>query len=75
MSTQTYRLHSSAMFHSPGVIKWAINGYAFKDDRESLRNTINGAYPEIPVGAIEKLLTGEVPYKVEDETVVFTVEA
>lgn len=75
MSTQTYRLNSDAMVHTPGLIKWAINGFAFEDDRETLRKTISGAFPEVPAGAIEKLLTSEVPYKVEDETVVFTVEA
>lgn len=75
MSTQTYRLQSHPMIHTPGVIAWAINGYAFEDDRASLRSFITGAFPTVPEEALEQLLTKTVPYKIEGDVVVFSVDA
>ena len=51
---------------------WAVNGYHFKDDRSALMRVMQ-AWP-VPVEALEALLTGAVPYRVEDGTVVFEVE-
>jgi len=35
---------------------------------------IGETFPTVPTPAIEKLLSKAVPYAVEDETVVFTIE-
>jgi len=70
----TYRLGSSPLIHTPGVIAWAINGFHFKADRAVLREIVVGMFPQVPGEAIEQLLTTAVPYTVEGETVVFTVE-
>lgn len=70
----TYRLGSSGLVHTPGIIAWAINGYAFPRDRKTMMKVIGETFPSVPAPAIEKLLSKAVPYAVEDETVVFTVE-
>lgn len=68
----TYRLGSSPMVHTPGLVAWAINGYHFKDDRPALMKVMRSY--DIPDIAIEALLSAKVPYTVDDDTVVFTVE-
>ncbi len=68
---QTYRLGSASMIYAPGVVAWAINGYAFKKDRKAMVNVITSGW-DIPVGAAEALLSKKASYTVEKETVVFT---
>ncbi|MDE3240891.1 MAG: hypothetical protein KGN33_18190 [Paracoccaceae bacterium] len=70
----TYRLGSSPLVHTPGVIAWAISGYHFKRDRPQLAKVIEGTFPSVPAAALHRLLSKEVPYTVDGETVVFTVE-
>lgn len=70
----TYRLGSSSAVHTPGIIVWAINGYHFERDREQLLTIVSCTFAQVPVEAIEQLLSKAVPYTVEGETVVFTVE-
>ncbi len=70
----TYRLGSSPRVHSPGLIAWAINGYYFEDDRPTLLNAIAVTYPGVPRDALEQVLLRKIDYRVEGETVVFTVE-
>ncbi|WP_421408079.1 hypothetical protein [Agrobacterium tumefaciens] len=68
----TYRLGSSPAVHTPGIIAWAINGYHFEDDRPQLRKVIVDTY-SLPETAADQLLSKSVPYSVDGETVVFTV--
>ncbi|MUO72953.1 hypothetical protein [Agrobacterium vitis] len=68
----TYRLGSSPAVHTPGIIAWAINGYHFEDDRPQLRKVIADTY-SLPETAADQLLSKSVPYSVDGETVVFTV--
>lgn len=68
----TYRLGSSPAVHTPGIIAWAINGYHFEDDRLQLRKVIVDTY-SLPETAADQLLSKSVPYSVDGETVVFTV--
>lgn len=68
----TYRLGSSPAIMTPGFIAWAINGYAFEDDREQLLDTVSGGWPSIPREALDQLLSKKVPYQIDGETVVFT---
>lgn len=70
-----YRLQSSPMVHTPGLIAWAINGYAFENDRQQLRRVISETFSSLTADAVHKLLSREIPYTVEDEAVVFTVDA
>ncbi len=68
----TYRLVSSPAVHTPGIVAWAINGYHFEDDRPQLRKVIVETY-SLPESAADQLLSKSVPYTVEGETVVFTI--
>ena len=70
----TYRLSSSPAVHTPGIIAWAINGYAFESDRLQMMNVIGATFPTLPQSALKQLLEKAAPYSVEGETVVFTVE-
>ena len=70
-----YRLGSSPMVHTPGIIAWAINGYHFEADRPQLLKVLTEGFPTVPKEAFESLLRGKTPYTVEDETVIFTYEA
>lgn len=67
---KTYRLGSSEMVHAPGVVRWAVNGYAFTKDRPYLRRVFIDGWG-LPSAAADALLSGKVPYTVEGETVVF----
>jgi hypothetical protein len=66
-----YRLGSAEMVYAPGLIKWAINGAHFEKDRPLLINVITQTWG-VPVDAAKALLLQQVPYSIEDETVVFT---
>jgi hypothetical protein len=59
------------MVHAPGIIAWAINGYAFPRDRKNIRNVIVAGW-QIPEDAAKALLLKKVPYEIDGETVVFT---
>lgn len=69
-----YRLGSNELVHAPGVIAWAINGYAFKRDRKVLRRVVVDEWPGVPDAAAHQLLSGSVSYALDGDTVVFTVE-
>jgi len=70
-----YRLGSNDLVHAPGVIAWAINGYAFRKGRKALRRVIIDGWPGVPDAAAHRLLSGAVSHVVEGDTVVFSVAA
>ena len=65
-----YRLGSDTFVHAPGIIAWAINGYAFKKDREHLEKLMCSTWA-MPTEASKALLSGAVYYTVEGDVVVF----
>lgn len=69
---KTYRLASTEMISAPGMIRWAINGYAFKRDRAIMAKIITEGWPGLTKEATKALLSKSVPFTVEEETVVFT---
>ena len=69
-----YRLGSSPLVHTPGLIAWAINGYHFEDDRPQLLHVITSTFPAAPAEALEQVLLRQIDYRVEGETVIFSVE-
>jgi len=71
---KTYRLQSSNLVHTPGIIAWAINGYAFKKDRKRIREIVSSSY-SLPPAVTDDLLSGNIKYFVENETVIFTVKS
>lgn len=55
-----YRLGSSPMISAPGVIAWAINGYAFPRDRKNMVRIIRDGW-DIPEHAAIALLSCRLP--------------
>lgn len=70
----TYTLQSSPMVHTPGLIAWAINGYAFEADRPAMRKVIGDTFQTLPADAIDQLLSEAVPFTVDNGTVIFEAE-
>jgi hypothetical protein len=66
-----YRLGSTEMVNAYGLIRWAINGAHFEKDVPAIVNVVSQTW-NIPEPAARKLVTGEVPYTVENNAVVFT---
>jgi hypothetical protein len=71
LMTKLYRLGSTEFVHAPGLVAWAINGAHFRKDRAAMINVIEKTW-SIPHIAAFALVTGEVPYTVENDAVVFT---
>lgn len=67
---KTYRLGSCPSVYAPGVIRWAINGYAFKRDQKIMLKFVMTGW-NIPEAAATALLSKAVPYTVDDDVVVF----
>lgn len=67
-----YRLGSSQSVHAPGLIAWAINGYAFERDRATLHKVIVDSWPGVTESAAHQLLSGKASFTVDGDTVVFT---
>jgi len=65
----TYRLLSSELVHTLGIVKWAINAYRFPRDRKVIRKVM-ASYYGLPTHIIDGLLSGEIPYTIEGDAVV-----
>ena len=74
--TKTYNLTSTPLINTPGLVAWGVSGYHFKSDRKAIRRVFVDGY-SLPEAAADALLSGKVPYSVNDEnaTVSFTVPA
>lgn len=68
-----YRLGSNELVHAPGVVAWAINGYAFKRDRAVLRRVIVDGWPGVPDAVAHQLLSGSIPHSIEGDAVVVAI--
>jgi hypothetical protein len=69
MSKRVIRLSSSSFVNTPGLLRWAINGYKFKRDRKYLLKVFVDGYtgPGAPSPeTFDRLLKGLIPYTVED---------
>lgn len=60
----TYRLGSSGLANSHGLVRWAINGYHFPKDRKQMVRVIAESW-HIPAEAATALLSEAVPFTVE----------
>lgn len=68
MST-TYNLGSSSAVCAPGIIRWAINGSKFRQDRIKMIHVVSATW-SIPMEAARALLLQQVPYEIVDNEVV-----
>ena len=77
MNTQTIevRLGSSSFVHAPGVLRWAQALYQVGPPRNQTRAVkVMKSWPaEITTAEWRQLLSGKIPFTVEDETVIFTI--
>lgn len=69
-----YRLLSTPMVHTPGLLAWAMNGYQFEEDQPTLLHIMTSTFEGIPSGVMHTLLAGKIPFQVEDENIIFEVE-
>lgn len=69
----TYRLGSSPLVHAPGLIVWAINAYAFPRDRAAILRVVIDTWPGLPDETARCVLSGEMGYSVEVDTIVIDV--
>lgn len=73
---RTVALGSCEMVSAPGIMAWAINGYAFKRDRKAMINVMKSGWPDAGLTDKEwgKVLSREIPYRIEDGKVVIELE-
>jgi len=75
---KTYALGSNEMVNTPGLLRWAMNGYHFASDRPSLLNVFTSGWSQEenpnnpPKEMFDRLLKGEIPFTVENNAVIFT---
>jgi hypothetical protein len=67
---KTYRLGSNNAIFAPAIVRWAVNGAKFEKDRAAMARVISQGW-NVPRDAALALVTGQVPYTIENETVVF----
>lgn len=72
---KVYRLGSSPAVYAPGIIAWAKDHYWHEPDRQALRNVITSTWAGIPDNVVDRVLKKELPYSVDDETVVIDASA
>ncbi len=65
-------LESTPILNTAGLLRWAMNGYKFKKDRKKLRRVfVEGfPHPRFTDDVVGRLLSGELPHKIEGENVV-----
>ena len=68
----TLTLESTPMLNTAGLLRWAMNGYKFKKDRKKLRRVFTQSFthPRLTDDVVDKLLSGELPHKIDGENVV-----
>lgn len=67
----TFRLGSSPAIYTPGMVEWGQAAWAIEEDRARVLAAFCGGWPMVPRAAMEGLLSGALPYRLEGETVVF----
>jgi hypothetical protein len=70
-------LESTALLNTAGLLRWAMNGYKFKRDRRTLRRVfvVGFPHPRLTDDVVDKLLSGDLPHKIEGENVVIELPA
>lgn len=74
-TTTTYALGSNGLVYAPGVVRWAINGYAWPKDRKHVTNVLIAGW-SLPKHAAVALLSRKAEFRLEgdkgNESVVFS---
>lgn len=69
----TYKLGSSQLVHAPGLVAWAINGYAFPRDRAAILRVVVDTWPTLAEQDARLLLSGQCPYRIDGDAVFYTI--
>ena len=69
----TVELKSTSGVYTPGLIKWAINGYRFKRDRKAMLRVLDSF--GLTKQSATDLLSEKIPHRVEGDSVFFEYEA
>ena len=69
----TVKLLSTEMCDTPSLLRWAINGYRFKQDRAKLRRVLTEGFG-LTAKCADDLLSERDPFEVEDGHVLFEYE-
>ncbi|WP_300043099.1 hypothetical protein [uncultured Paracoccus sp.] len=69
-----YHLQSSLNVCAPQTIAWGVNGFHFEEDRQHLMDIIAADFPSVPRVVLERVLSRKLDYRVEGQSVIFTVE-
>jgi hypothetical protein len=77
MTAKRFRLLSTRLVCTPGLLTWAIAGFKGGDrkDRRLMVNLLAGTYPGVTADIAHGLLTGRIPYAVVGDVVEFEVPA
>ena len=59
-----YRLKSTGMIHSPGILRWLRNMYQFDPHKATLITA--STFPQLPLGTAIAYLTGSIEADLED---------
>ena len=68
-------LESSSFANTPGLLRWAMNGYKFKKDRKVLRRVfVEGfPHPQFTHRVVHDLLCGKLPHTIDGGNVVIDI--
>lgn len=69
-TTRKVTLESGPMVNTPGLLRWAMNGYHFPRDRKVLRRVFVDGFG-LPDNIVHRLLLGTLAHTVEGDTVCF----
>jgi hypothetical protein len=68
---RSFRLLSTSMINTPGILRWAQNGYKFKRDRKALLNVFTSAFGgqgnSPSADTLHRLLLGEITWTEEQQ--------
>ena len=66
---RTVRLLSGPMISAPGILRWAMNGYRFKQDRNAMIKVMQ-CWNGLTRKEWHGVLSGAVPHAIEGDTVI-----
>jgi len=67
--TRTVALTSTEMVSAPGMLRWCINGYRLRSQRDLMIRVMR-AWPGLTRQEWHGVLSGTIPHRVEDDRVI-----
>lgn len=73
MRFKTFKMQSSPEVSAVGMLNWAMNGYRFKSDMKRMVHVLAECWRGPTDEDYHKLLSGNAQYKIDGETVEFSI--